>query len=117
MLCSTIDQPSKVSYSSFQFIRYVALLEKVQLLKAGNLNEHTLTDVCKIIINLSKSPELRNGVVSDRLTSLLTDMQSGITRSVVDDFCRKVHDFVQLAMEWYAILPVSYTKSQCTKRH
>ncbi len=108
MLCSTVDQPSRISYSSLQFIRYVSLLEKTQKLRAGRLSEHALTDIYKIIVNFSRSPELSKGLVADKLTSLLTVMQSGLSGNRIDDFCKKVYSFVQTAMEWYAILPVSH---------
>lgn len=107
VLCSTLDQPSKISYSSLQFVRYVSLLEKVQKIRMGKLSEHTLTDIYKMLVNFSKSPELSNTVIADKLTSLRNDMHSGLTGRVMAEFCTKVCDFVRLAMEWYATLPVS----------
>ena len=64
-------------------------------------------DIYKMIINFSKSPELSSVAISDKLTALLNDMHSGLTGRVLAEFCTKVCDFVQSAMEWYAVLPVS----------
>ena len=117
MLCSTLNQPSKISYTSLQFIRYVSLLEKVQKLSTGRLNEHTLMDIYKMLVNFSRAPELSNVAVADKLTSLLSDMHSGLTGRVMADFCKKVFDFVQAAMEWYAVLPVSTTREYTRWTH
>lgn len=107
VLCSTLQSKNKVSHSTQQFIRYVNLLEHVRKLKEEKMTRQTLTEMKKILINFGMSPELREGPVSDKLTSLLIEAQSEHSVIGIEDFCEKVVDFVGMAMECYPVLPVS----------
>ena len=108
MLCSTIHEPDKISYSSLQFIRYVSLLEKVQTLKADNINTTTLAEIYMIIVSFAESPELKTSSVSGQLATLQTTMLDGLLVDEVEKFVKEIHEFVDSAMEWYTVLPVSH---------
>lgn len=68
-----------------------------------------MTDIFLLITNLSKSPELKDPSVQDKLAHLLVETESGLTtdRESVDNYSKKVVDFVRTAMEWYTVVPVS----------
>lgn len=104
VLCSTM-QP--VSHTTLQFTRYISLLERIQKLKEGGLDQKTLTEVAELISNLSKSPELNDPSVNAKLSSLMRAAMAGLSADTMNDYSCQVLDFVRTAMEWYPLLPVS----------
>ncbi len=112
VLCSTVSPPTTLSHTTLQFTRYVSLLEQVQRLKEGNLTEQAVTEVVELLSNLCKAPELQDPSVAGKLTSLLVDTMSGLSRNAMEDYSKRVLDFVTEAMEWYTRLPVRCVK--CT---
>lgn len=91
-----------------QFVRYVSLLEHIQQLKEGELNQESLMEIVKLLSNLCNSPELQDPSLQVKLTPLLVDAMSGLTsNNMVHEYTKKVMDFVTEAMEVYTVVPVS----------
>lgn len=89
-------------------MRYVSLLEQASKLKEGALDQSILTDIFKLLSNLALSSELRDGSITEKLVTVLECAKSGIGVAVdMNDYRKKVFDFVTAAMERYTVLPVS----------
>ena len=106
MLCSGVSAPAQLSHATLQFLRYVSLLEHIQQLREGHLSQDSLTEVVKLLSNLSNSPELQDPSLQMKLTPLLVDAMSGLSSDTVGEYSDRVVDFVTEAMEVYAVLPV-----------
>ena len=70
------------------------------------MSQDSLTEVVKLLSNLSNSPELQDPSLQMKLTPLLVDAMSGLTSETVGEYSDRVVDFVTEAMEVYAVLPV-----------
>jgi hypothetical protein len=76
-------------------------------MRAGRLSRESLTEVIQLLSNLCNSPELQDPSIQLKLTPLVVDAMSGLTSGMVDDYSKKVVNFVTEAMEVYCTLPVS----------
>lgn len=105
VLCSSVSASSRISHTTLQFVRYISLLEQIELLGEGN--QQAVTEVVKLLTNLCNSPELQDPVVKVKLTPLVVDAMCGLRSESVSGYSRKVVEFVAVAMDMYAVLPVS----------
>ena len=72
------------------------------------MDQAVLTDVLKLSTNLALSSELRNEPVTEKLVPVLQSTKCGLRGESVEEYQKKVFDFVSVAMEQYTVLPVSY---------
>lgn len=102
-----VSAPSQLSHTTLQFIRYISLLEQIELLGDGDQNQQALTEIVKILTNLCSSPELQDPSVKVKLTPLVVDAMCGINSMAASVYSKKVVDFIAEAMDIYTVLPVS----------
>lgn len=89
----------------------MTVLDKVQEMKKGNLDQRIFTAILGILEKFCRSPELNVKTFQDQLTSLLVytklGLDKGVDETIANAYCKKLLCFVSAAMERYKAAPVS----------
>ena len=96
---------NELSDTTQQFIKYASLLQNVEKMKEGKWDKYVLSAVFVHLCDLADFWKSRDSSVWNMSLSLLQDTKSGLSQDMVNDYCKKLTDFVNAAMEFYS--PVS----------